>query len=82
MHLLCLHNSFCTRAQDIQTATEPAPEAQRTPLLERQRRGVRGDAATLRPLLGKASGLLGSVRRGSLTSTISLTLALILNPRP
>ncbi len=42
---------------------------QRTPLLERRRREVKGDAAALRLLLGKAPALLGSVRRGSQPQT-------------
>ena len=66
---------FAAHFQDIQAATAPAPEVQRTPFLERRRRGVKGDAAALRPLLGKASALLGSVRcGGSLAPTVSSTL--------
>jgi len=60
---------LCSASQDIRAATEPAPEVQRTPLLERRRREVKGDAAALRLLLGKAPALLGSVRRGSQPQT-------------
>lgn len=50
--------------QDIHAATEPAPEMQRSPLLERRRHSVMGDITILRPLLVRASMLLGSVSLG------------------